>query len=128
MRAHTPRIHDAGGELVIVGNGSAEQASDFVSDHAITTPVFTDPSLAVYRAAGARRGGGGWRLLRHAARAMRRGFFQWRVLGDPAQHGGVFVIASGGAVAYRYVSELAGDHPDPDEIIAALERVAAEGA
>ena len=57
---------------------------------------------------------------------MRRGFFQWRVLGDPAQLGGVFVIAPGGAVAYRYVSELAGDHPDPDDIVAALERVAGE--
>lgn len=122
MRAYVPRIHAAGGELVIVGNGSARQASDFVADYSIITPVFTDPSLGIYRAVDARRGGGGLRLIRNALRALLKGHMQWRVLGDPRQHGGVFVVMAGGAIAYSYVSELAGDHPHPEQFIAVLEQ------
>lgn len=121
MRAYIPRIHAAGGELVILGNGSAEQARHFVADYALTTPVLTDPTLRVHRALGARRGGGGLRLLRHALRATRGGFFQWRVIGDSRQHGGLFVVMPGGIIAYQYVSELAGDHPDPEQAMAVLE-------
>ena len=121
MRAFIPRVHAASGELVIIGNGSAEQARHFVADYALTTPVLTDPTLRVHRTLGARRGGGGVRLLRHALRAMRGGFFQWRVLGDPRQHGGLFVVMPGGKITYQYVSEVAGDHPDPEQAMAALE-------
>ena len=127
MRDYVPRIHRAGAELVIVGNGTPEQARGFVRGSSIETPVFTDPSLAVYRAVGARRGGGGLRLVRNALRALRRGFFQWRVLGDPRQQGGLFVVMPGGAIVYRYVSELAGDHPALDEVMAALERATGRG-
>lgn len=126
MRAYVPRIHAAGGELVIVGNGSVPQASNFADGFSIRTPVFTDPSLSIYRAVNARRGGGGLRLLRNALRALRRGHMQWRVLGDPRQHGGVFVIMPGGAVVYGYVSEIAGDHPDPERFVGLLERAATD--
>ncbi len=122
MRAYVPRIHAAGGELVIVGNGSARQASDFVDDYSITTPVFTDPSLSIYQAVDARRGGGGLRLIRNVLRALIKGHMQWRVLGDPRQHGGVFVVMPGGAIAYSYVSELAGDHPHPEQFVGVLEQ------
>jgi hypothetical protein len=126
LRAYVPRIHVAGGELVIVGNGAADQVRDFIEQYSIATPVFTDPSLSVYRAVGARRGGSSLRVALNALRATRRGFFQWRVLGDPRQHGGVFVVSRGGGLAYGYVSAIAGDHPDPEEVVAALERVARE--
>jgi len=123
LRDEVPRIHAAGAELVIVGNGTPEQAGDFIDGYAVTTPVYTDPSLGIHRAVGARRGGGGWRLIRNALRALRKGHFQTRVLGDPQQHGGVLVITRSGTVAYRYLSEVAGDHPDPAEVVQTLERV-----
>ncbi len=107
----------------MVGNGTPEQAGAFVDDYSITTPVYTDPSLGVHRAVGARRGGGGLRLIRNALRALSKGHFQTRVLGDPGQHGGVFVITRQGEFAYSYLSEIAGDHPDPEDIVRALERV-----
>lgn len=107
----------------MVGNGTPEQAGAFIDDYSITTPVYTDPSLGIHRAVGARRGGGGFRLIRNALRALRKGHFQTRVLGDPRQHGGVFVITSQGEFAYSYLSEIAGDHPDPEHVLRALERV-----
>ena len=84
MRDYVPRIHGAGAELVIVGNGTPEQARWFVEDFHIETPVFTDPSLAIHRAVGARRGVRLSKLphlLLNAVRAMSRGNFQTRVLG-----------------------------------------------
>jgi peroxiredoxin len=123
LRDDTPRIHAAGAELVIVGNGTPEQAADFIDDYAVTTPVYTDPSLGIHRAVGARRGGGGLRLIRNALRALSKGHFQTRVLGDPRQHGGVFVVTQQGEVAYSYLSEVAGDHPDPQAVVRVLERV-----
>ena len=124
MRDYLPRIHAAGAELVIIGNGTAEQAGWFVDEYAITTPLYTDPSLSVHRAVGARRGGGGLRMIRNVLRALRKGHFQTRVIGDPQQHGGVFVVTPQGEFAYSYVSEVAGDHPDPEDVVQALERIA----
>ncbi len=122
MRAQVPRIHAAGAELVIVGNGTPDHARGFIEDYAIETPVLTDPSRAVYAALDTRRGTMSPRVLLHALRAIRKGFFQHRVLGDGAQTGGVFIVLPGGEIAYRYVSAVPGDHPPPLAIVEALER------
>ncbi len=113
---------------MIIGNGTLGQAGDFIDGYAVRTPVYTDPSLGIHRAVGARRGGGGWRLIRNALRALSKGHFQTRVLGDPQQHGGVLVITRSGEVVYRYLSEVAGDHPDTAEVVRALERLAGADA
>ena len=121
LRAYIPRIREAGGELVVVGNGSAEQARRFAANTSLDAPLYTDPTLEVYRAFGARRGWGN--LVRYALnslRALSKRFVTRRVLGDPAQQGGVFVVTPAGDVVYRYVSEVAGDHPDPEEAVRAL--------
>ena len=55
MRDYVPRIHAAGGELITLGNGSAEQAKWFVEDYGMETPVFTDPALKSHGIVGARR-------------------------------------------------------------------------
>jgi NAD(P)-dependent dehydrogenase (short-subunit alcohol dehydrogenase family) len=83
-----------------------------------------DPDLRAYRAAGLRRGRVELlspRLARNAARALRAGFRQSGVQGDPWQLGGVFVIRAGTDLTYRYVSREAGDHAPVEEILAALE-------
>ena len=129
MRDYVPRIHAAGGELVIVGSGTPEQARWFVEDFAVTTPVFANPALELYRAVGARRGIALRRLpslVRSSFRAMRKGYFQTRVLGDGNQHGGTFVVARGGAVVYHHLSRDAGDHPPPEAVVAALEGLPVE--
>jgi hypothetical protein len=117
-------IHARGGELHFVGNGAPHFAAAFVEDLGITTPVYVDPTRASYRALGMKRSvlstlfSG--RTLRHALRAMRAGFRQGRTQGDPWQLGGVLVVRPGGGVAFRYLSDEAGDHPAAQDVVAAV--------
>lgn len=121
-----PRIHQAGAELVIVGNGLPQFAKFFAEDYGIDTPLFTDPTLRVYEALEAHRPG--WLAAVHplvmlrAFRAMLRGRMQGRTQGDVAQLGGVFIILPDGSMPYAYRSRLAGDLPANDEVLAQLRR------
>lgn len=127
MRGIIDLIRDHGGELVVVGSGNASQAAAFRDEMALDFPLFTDPSLRTYRAAGLKRSMGTTlnpALLGNAFRAFKKGFRQKSVQGDPWQQGGVFVIAAGGKVAFEQRSTAAGDHADPREILAALKEIA----
>ncbi len=126
MRDELDEIRARGGELVIIGNGAAHFAAAFREDLRIPAdvPLLVDPELRAYRAAGLRRGRVellSSRVPFHALRALRKGFRQSSVEGDPWQLGGVFVFALGGALAYRYVSSEAGDHAPLPELLAAIE-------
>ncbi len=123
MRDSLPEIRRLGAELVVVGNGSPEHAADFRDSERVEHPLFADPELRAYAAAGLRRGVAssvGFRTLRHAWRAWRAGKRQQDIQGDPWQQGGCFVIRPGGRVVFAQVSREAGDHADPERIIAAL--------
>ena len=124
MRDQLDEIRSRGAELVIVGNGAANFAAAFREDFALDGPLFVDPELRAYRAAGLRRGRVELlspRLPRNALRALASGSRQTGVQGDPWQLGGVFVLRPGGELTYRQASREAGDHPPIDEILDALE-------
>jgi NAD(P)-dependent dehydrogenase (short-subunit alcohol dehydrogenase family) len=123
LRGRLDEIRARGAELVIVGNGARHFAEAFREDFELDCPLLVDPELVAYRAAGLRRGrveALSPRLARNAVRALRAGFRQASVQGDPWQLGGVFVLRSDGALLYRHVSREAGDHPPVDEVLAAL--------
>ncbi|MGH0031957.1 MAG: SDR family NAD(P)-dependent oxidoreductase [Myxococcota bacterium] len=123
MRDRIGEIRQAGAELAIVGNGAAHFAQAFREDFGLDGPLLVDPELRAYRAAGLRRGRVELlspRLPLNAFRALRSGARQTQVQGDPWQLGGVFVLRPGGRLVYRYTSAEAGDHPDPEDVIAAL--------
>lgn len=42
------------------------------------------------------------------------------IQGDAFQNGGVLVVRPGGEVAYRYISEVSGDHPPVADVLAAI--------
>jgi len=126
LRGRSDEIRARGAELVIVGNGAASFAAAFREDLDLGPdgPLLVDPELRAYRAAGLRRGRVevlSPRLPGNALRALRKGFRQTSVQGDPWQLGGVFVIRPGGELVYRYLSREAGDHPPVDAVLAALE-------
>jgi NAD(P)-dependent dehydrogenase (short-subunit alcohol dehydrogenase family) len=124
LRDRIDAIRARGAELVIVGNGAPAFAAAFREDHELDCPLLVDPELRAYRAAGLRRGRVELlspRLARNAARALRAGFRQSGVQGDPWQLGGVFVIRADADLTYRYVSREAGDHAPVEEILSALE-------
>jgi AhpC/TSA antioxidant enzyme len=121
LSAFVPRIHAAGGELLILGNGTPEQAAWFVEDYKVETPVVTDPQLRSHAIVGARRANlFDPRPAIAGLRAMRHGFRQTKTMGSAGQLGGVFVI-EGGRMPYRYLSAFAGDHPEPEDAVRALE-------
>jgi NAD(P)-dependent dehydrogenase (short-subunit alcohol dehydrogenase family) len=129
LRDGLPELRARGGELVIVGNGAARYAAAFREDLALPddVPLLVDPELRAYRAAGLRRGrleALSPRVPLHALRALRGGFRQHSIEGDPWQLGGVFALRPGGALVFRHVSAEAGDHPPLSELLDALEGAA----
>ena len=105
--------------LVLVGNGGPSFIAGFRETTGYTGPIYTDPSLAVYKAAQLRRGA--LTLLKlGAAKAtigsLRRGFRQGKTEGDATQQGGVLVVAPDGRILYHHISEYPGDNASPDEI------------
>jgi len=121
-------IRELGGELIIVGNGSAHMAKAFVEDVGLDAPLYTDPSRKTYDAAGLHRGVGrtlGASSIMSGVRALKKGHIQGLTKGDAWQQGGVFVFGPGDAEYFAYASKEAGDHPDPSALLDALRSAAA---
>lgn len=130
LRDVTEEIHFQGAELIIVGSGTPEQAGWFIEDYEMTTPVFTDPSLAAYNAVGARRG---VLTLLHPKAFLNRfvslckGYRQSRTMGSATQQGAVLLVMPDGSIPYRYISTASGDHPKPMAVLEALKTAARRG-
>ena len=127
MRDALPKIHARGAELVVVGNGKPEYAADFRDSEGIEFPLYTDPDLRAYSAAGLKRSVGSsinLNVIGHGLRALSAGKRQGATQGDPWQQGGVFVIAPRDRIVFSYVSEEAGDHPEIGDVLASLPRKA----
>ena len=123
MRDAYDEIAGAGVRLIVIGNGSPEQARSFREDETIPFELWVDSEMRAYRAAGLRRGAAKVFSLRsfgHLRRAMRGGFRQAGVQGDPWQLGAVFLIDPDGRTRYEHVSREAGDHPPVHELMRAI--------
>lgn len=130
LRHIVGEIEAAGASLVIVGNGTPLMLDAFIEAFGSGLPhLYTDPQRNVYEALDAKRGRGWFvfdpRIWLNTLRALRRGARQGRTQGDSAQLGGVWVARAGGDVVFEHRSDVAGDHPANDEILAALPRAAA---
>jgi len=127
LRDTLPEIRRRGAELVILGNGRPEHAIDFRDSEHVESPLYVDPELQAYAAAGLKRGlrsslSSG--VMMRGIRAFREGKRQGATMGDPWQQGGVFIIRPGNRVEFAYISAEAGDHPSSEAIISALDKVA----
>src|SRR5262245_31393451 len=107
-REHVVQLHRriddlqaTGARVYVIGNGSPSFIAGFRDVTGWKGPIFTDPSLAVYAAAGMKRG-----VLKtlnpvgalRSVGTLARGFTQGRTQGDNWQQGGVLVIATNGDV------------------------------
>ncbi|MFN0245802.1 MAG: peroxiredoxin-like family protein [Kofleriaceae bacterium] len=127
MQRDIDSLHAAGAELYVIGNGAPTFIAGFRETTGYAGPLYTDPSLEVYRAAELRSGlrtvltvG---TLLRTVG-ALRRGFRQGSTQGSALQQGGVLVIAPDGAVVWHHISEGPGDNATVAEIVAAVRTAA----
>lgn len=125
LHSALPAIEQAGASLVLLGNGNPVHASEFMRYTGLERRVFTDPARLIYKRLGMHHG-----LLRtynlettrHARRALTAGYRQYDVRGDRWQLGGVLVIEPDGKIAYRFRSEVAGDHPSTSDVLHAVKR------
>lgn len=121
LRDFTPQFAAKGLRLVVIGNGSVQQAAAFAKEAKISFPLYTDPRRTTYTALGLHRSIGSvlsFGLLGRAAKALAGGHHQSMVRGDAWQQGGAFVIAPGRGILYAQRSQSPGDHADPNELLA----------
>lgn len=112
-----------GAKIVFIGNGNSNYIDFFKEDLKIQgAPVFTDPSLKSFQAAGFKRGflaALGPKSLMAGIKMFRDGQRQGaysKETGDLWQMGGVLVVRPNGTVAYHYISQLLGDYPPENDI------------
>jgi hypothetical protein len=88
-----------------------------------STLLYTDPSLASFRAAGMKHGAlrtFSPMAIASTLRAAKAGFRQHGTAGNPWQQGGALVVERGGKVRWSYSSDDPGDHVPVADALAAL--------
>jgi len=117
------RIHGAGAEVHVIGNGTPNFMAGFRDQTKWAGPLYTDPSLEVYKAAELKRGIAKTFSIRAAIptlKAFAAGARQGANKGDAWQQGGELVVATDGTVRWHHANEHSGDNATVDEIIRAL--------
>ena len=123
LAARREDFQNRGAKLVVIGNGTVEQARGFAERYAQGMTVLTDPTREAFCAAGMKRGVAtavSFGVIKRAVQAVAHGYLQTSVLGDALQQGGVLVLDRDGRELYRFVSDEAGQHPPLDDVLAAL--------
>ena len=117
------RIRGAGAELHVIGNGAPSFMAGFRDQTRYDGPLYTDPSLEVYKTAELKRGivktfnpRAAFATLKALSHGTRQGLTQ----GDAWQQGGVLVVATDGRVLWHHASERPGDNATVAQIVAAL--------
>ncbi len=108
---------------MVIGNGAPNFIEGFKKHTKYTGLLYTDPSLESYKALDFRRSvlsSLGFKSIADGRKAWSQGFRQTSTKGDPWQQGGVIAVNQAAEVLYFYQSERAGDHPDTNDILAAL--------
>jgi prostamide/prostaglandin F2alpha synthase len=122
------RFRDAGVELVVIGQGTPEQAQEFRRSQGVEElELLVDKQRKSYKAAGTKIGTVGELLgprvvLKGIRRAAASRVHQGRTVGHPAQLGGVLLVMPDGSIPYAHLAEDAGDNPPNDEVLAAVDR------
>lgn len=131
MRTREQELAAAGARLVFVSTGTPAMAMDFATTHAGGHQVLCDVGRKAFAAAGMKRSLRTtlhWRMAANLWRALRAGFRQGRVQGDPWQQGGVLVFGRRGEVVYEQVDRVGGDELDVAAVLQAVVRGQAEGS
>lgn len=117
------RIRGAGAELYVIGNGTPNFIAGFREQTSYDGPLYTDPSLEVYKAAELKRGVTKTlnpRAALSTIKAFAHGARQGLTQGDAWQQGGVLVVATDGTVKWQHANEHPGDNAPVDAIVRAI--------
>jgi hypothetical protein len=129
LRPHVQALRQAGVEPYVIGSGTPEQARTFAErvEVAGVLPILSDTKLASYRAAGMKRSVTATLSPRHIIQYVRafKKYKQGKTQGDPWQLGGAYIVRPSGEVAFSYIGQRGGDHPDPARLVDAARKTAA---
>ncbi len=123
LHREVDKIHAAGAELIVIGNGAPNFIAGFREETGYTGPLYTDPSLKAYEAAHLERSVTKTldpRSLGKGLKAVVHGRRQGSTQGDAWQQGGVLVIAPSGEVTWQHISKRPGDNASVAQILHAL--------
>jgi hypothetical protein len=124
LRPYIREIREAGGDLVVVGTGGPSFARAFQKDLGILdVEVYIDSARRAYDLAGFRRGVSALihpRAVWSYLRAFFAGHKYKGVQGDALQQGGVLVVTLDGTIVFRFASNVSGDHPEVERVLAAV--------
>ena len=128
MRRNKQRFDQVGAQLLLVGMGTPQETAAFAEKFDVPFPMAADPKRTLYRAFDLERmnplGFFSPTVALKGVSAMAQGHLLGLPQGDVRQLPGVFVIDTGGTIAYRHYSQDPSDHPSPDTILDALQSLA----
>jgi hypothetical protein len=117
------KLRAANVDLVVIGNGTPNFIAGFRDQTKYPGPIYTDPSLAVFQAAGLKRGVArtlNVKSLGKTVSAFMKGHRQGLTQGDAWQQGGVLVVSPNNEVKWQHASDRPGDNATAAQIVAAL--------
>lgn len=125
MNRDRERFAREGAPLVVIGQGTPANAARFRERFGLGLDLLVDTDRRAFKAAGAKVGSRSELVgLSVLARGLRRAHdsrvLQGRVVGHPAQLGGLMLVTPGGDVPWAHLSADAGDYPPNDQLIEAV--------
>lgn len=124
-----PKIEAAGAQIVVVTMGRPEETEQFCAERAPGVICYSDPDVRAYGLYGLTRGNAaqlfGPAVWLKGAQVSTDGSFDGlplgKPVGDPFQMPGVFVVDTAGRVVYAYYSKHAGDYPEDEALLGAVQ-------
>lgn len=132
MNRDRERFAEAGVSLTVIGQGTPGNAAWFRSEFQLDIDLLVDTDRRAYKAAGTKVASlvellGPKMVVRGLRRSRESGVFQGKVVGHPAQLGGLMLVTPGSDVPWAHLSGDASDYPPNDEVLEAIRSVILAG-
>lgn len=118
------RFENINARLAVIGSGDPRHFKEFRKITGYIGPLFSDPSLKAFSFLNFTGGVAGFLSVKSifkAASALKNGYRQGSVQGSAMQLGGAVIIDPTGSIRYYFASRKAGDHPNIDDLIRAVD-------
>ena len=121
---------EAGAPLAVIGQGTPANAAWFRREFELDIGLLVDTDRRAYKAAGTKVATASELLapkvvVRGVRRARASGVSQGKIVGHPAQLGGLMLVTPDGAAPWVHLSDDASDYPTNGEVIEAVRRALA---
>lgn len=128
LRRDYVSFKEAGGEIVAVGQGTPQYLDQFARQFAVPFPCLCDVSLNSYQAYGLGKGTlnevmGPRVLFKGISSLLFKGASLGKVVGDPKQMSGSFVIDREGAVRFSHRSKTSDDITPSEALLSEIQKL-----